>query len=68
MGEKTASGDGQTESIHFAFCELAKLLGKRDFLEVTQLAASLETKAREAKTSAETRIALEALALKLRNP
>jgi hypothetical protein len=68
MGEKIPSINAQVESIAIAFCELAKMLGKNDCLPVTQLAASLESKAKAARTSAETKTALGELARRLRNP
>ena len=68
MGEKISSINAQVESITLAFCELAKMLGKNDYLAVTQLAASLESEAKAATTSTETRTALGELARRIRNP
>ena len=45
MGEKVPTINAQVESIALAFCELAKMLGKNEYLAVNQLAASLESKA-----------------------
>ena len=58
MGETIPSVNAQVESIALAFCELAKMLGKDDYLAVTQLAASLEDKAKAGTISAETKTAL----------
>jgi hypothetical protein len=66
MGEKISSINA--ESISLAFCELAKMLDKNECLAVTQLAASLESKAQAATISAETKAALGELARRLRNP
>jgi len=68
MGEQIPSINARVEAIAFAFCELAKMLGKDDHLAVTQLAASLEGKAIAGTTSAETKTALGELARRLRNP
>jgi hypothetical protein len=68
MGEKVPTINAQVESIALAFCELAKMLGKNEYLAVNQLAASLESKANAATTSADTKTALGELARRLRNP
>ena len=65
MSEKTPSIHAQVESITLAFCELAKMLGKKDLLAVSQLATAIHDKANVATTDPETKEALREFASRL---
>lgn len=60
------SNDSQIEALAIAFVELAKMLGREQLLQVTQLAASLETAVKVPTASKEVSAAVAELARRLR--
>jgi hypothetical protein len=66
MDDETPSDRAQIDALHFAFLSLVKHLGNT--IKVGQLAALLETKAKDASTDAQTSKALALLARRLRAP
>ena len=66
MTKQPPSLDAQIDALGIAFLELAKMLGRGDYLAVTQLATAIETAARAAKAGQETEAAACELARRLR--
>ncbi len=66
MDDETPSESAQIDALHIAFLELVKALGNK--IAPTQLAASLETRAKAASTDEQTKKALALLARRLRSP
>ena len=66
MTKQAPSLNAQTDALGIAFIELAKMLGRCDYLAVTQLANAIETAAKAVKAGPETEAAASELARRLR--
>ena len=66
MTKSAQSLGAQIDALNIAFIELSKMLGRGDYLAVTQLASAIETAAKDAKAGQEIEAAASELARRLR--
>ena len=66
MTKPAPSLSAQIDALGIAFIELSKMLGRGDYLAVTQLANAIETAAKAAKVGSEGEAAAAELARRLR--